>query len=129
MNWGFSEDEYSRVRDWLVAALVLSPDVFSEAEMLENLRSNEWHLLTTENAACVLQLCEIDGERIANVLAIGGKIGGSLREIMKAHTVVCDFLRAQNFTQLVGEPRAEWAAILNRNGFRQKGSEYIKELN
>ncbi|MDE3821795.1 hypothetical protein I7F13_05035 [Sinorhizobium meliloti] len=128
MRIGFTESEYARVRDWLVAAIDTNPDVISEGTLLEKLRFNEWQLLTTENAACVLQLCEHEGEKIANVILLGGKRNGSLREIMGTHVVLCDFLRERKFTKLVGTPRKEWHQFLKKNGFKQQENEFIKEL-
>lgn len=120
MRIGFTESEYARVRDWLVAAIDTSPDVISESTLLEKLRFNEWQLLTTENAACVLQLCEHEGEKIANVILLGGKRNGSLREIMGTHVVLCDFLRERKFTKLVGTPRKEWHQFLKRMASNNK---------
>lgn len=128
MNLGFTEEEYARVRNWLMSAILISDGQFDEAEMLERLRAKDWHLITTEHAACVLELCEIDGEQIANILVIGGAIGASLREIMKAHFVLCAYLRTQNFTKLVGEPRQGWHRFLLKFGFEQHGKEFIKRL-
>ncbi len=128
MNLGFTEEEYFRVRDWLMSAILISDGQFDEAEMLERLRAKDWHLITTEHAACVLEFCEIDGERIANILVIGGEIGASLREIMKAHFVLCAYLRTQNFTKLVGQPRKEWHRFLLNYGFEQEQQEWIKRL-
>lgn len=125
---GFTEDKYARVRDWLLSALEIAPGPFDEAEMLERLRSNDWHLLTTENSACVLQTCIFQGEKIANVLVLGGKRNGSLREIMRAITILSDHLREQNFAKLVGTPRQEFHAFLLKNGFSKKEQELQKEL-
>jgi hypothetical protein len=127
---GFSEDNYLRVRFWLLSALEIAPGPFDEAEMLERLRSNDWHLLTTENSACVLQTCIFEGEKIANVLVIGGKRNGSLREIMRAHVILCDHLREQNFTKIMGTPRKEFRRFLIKNGFTeaQEKDELQKEL-
>ncbi|WP_276118286.1 hypothetical protein [Pararhizobium qamdonense] len=105
------------------------PDVFNEAELLLNLQTNEWHLLTTENAACVLQLGEFDDERFANVLLLGGKKNGSLREIMRAHLVFCDFCKTLGITKITGQPRKEFHRFLLRNGFKQKQEDFEKELN
>jgi len=128
MNVGFSESEYARVRDWLVSALVTAPGPFDEAEMLDKLRSGEWLLVTTPNAGCVLQFFEQDGEKAANVLVIGGKIGGSLREVMVAFQAVCVALRQMNFTYLCGTPRPEFHKYLIKNGFERAGKELIKRL-
>lgn len=128
IGFGFSEGEYSRVRDWLISAFEASPAVFDEAEMLDKLRSNEWHFLTTHNAACVLQIDEIDGERFANVLLLGGKKNGSLREIMDAHLVLCKVLQQNGFAYISGEPRKEFHAFLLKNGFEQKEKEFKKRL-
>lgn len=119
MNLGFSENEYERVRNWLLKALTYTPELFTEAEILANLRTNEWHLLTTENAACVLQLGEFNGERFANVLLLGGKKNGSLREIMRAHLVFVEFCKTLGITKIVGTPRKEFRRFLMKNGFTE----------
>lgn len=129
MRIGYTEDEYSRVRDWLLSALTIAPGPFDEVELIEKLRYGDWELITTENAACVIQFCEFDGERIANVLLIGGRIGGSLREIMTAYSVLCDYLSTQKFAKLCGTPRTEWHRFLLKYGFEQQGKEFIKRLN
>lgn len=128
MNIGFTEQEYSRVRNWILAAFKVAPAVFTEAEMLDKLRSNEWHLVTTEHAACVLQFFEEDGRKAANIIVIGGVQNGSLREIMQAHFVLCDALRNTDFSYIVGEPRKEWHRYLLKFGFEQHGKEFIKRL-
>lgn len=128
MNLGFTEEEYSRVRDWLMSALDAGPCAFDEAELLDKLRSGEWHLLTIENAACVLQLCEYEGERIAVVLLLGGRKGGSLKDIMRASLVLSDYLKKMKFTYIVGEPRKEFHAFLKKNGFEQEQKEFKKRL-
>lgn len=130
MNLGFSEEEYLRVRGWLMSALEYTPDLFTEAEILANLRSNEWHLLTTENAACVVQLGEFEGERFANVLLLGGKKNGSLREIMRAHVVFISFCERLGIKKIMGTPRKEFRRFLIKNGFTeaQEKDELQKEL-
>lgn len=128
-GFGFSDEEYSRVRGFLFSAFDASPCVFDEAEMLEKLRSGEWHLLTTEHAAAVLQFGEINGELFANVLLLGGKRGGSLREIMRANLVLCEVLQRNGFAYIVGEPRKEFHAFLLKNGFEQEQKEFKKRLN
>ncbi|MEB2843809.1 hypothetical protein [Endobacterium cereale] len=128
MNLGFSEEEYDRVRDWLMSAILISDGQFDEAEMLDRLRAKDWHLITTDHAACVLEFCEIDGERIANILVIGGEIGASLREIMIAYSLVCDALRAMKFSYISGQPRKEWHRFLLKYGFEKQKDELIKRL-
>lgn len=128
MTFGFTEEEYSRVRDWLMSAFYAGPCPFDEAELLEKLRSGEWHLLTIENAACVLQLCEYEGDRIAVVLLLGGRKNGSLRDIMRASLVLSDYLAKIGFNYIVGEPRKEFHKFLKRNGFEQKEKEFKKRL-
>lgn len=129
MNLGFTEEEYSRVRDWLLSAFEAGPCPFDEATLLANLRSGEWHLLTIENAACVLQLCEYEGDRIAVILLLGGRKNGSLKDIMRASLALCDYLKKMNFAYIVGEPRKEFHAFLKRNGFEQEQKEFRKRLN
>jgi hypothetical protein len=129
MRFGFSEAEYSRVRDWLISAIDANPGLITEAELIANLRSYEWHLLTSENAACVLQMCIYDGEQIANVLLIGGEKNKALREILACGEVFYDYLRAQNFTKLVGTARKGFHNILKKAGFKQEQEELQKELN
>ncbi|MDA5636547.1 MULTISPECIES: hypothetical protein [Agrobacterium] len=73
MQMGFTEEEYTRVRGWLLSAFERTPAVFNEAEMLEKLRKNEWHLVTADRSACVLELCKYEGEWIANVLLLAGE--------------------------------------------------------
>ncbi|AYD00915.1 hypothetical protein [Neorhizobium sp. NCHU2750] len=127
---GYSPERYARVRDWLLSAFKVAPAVFTEAEMIDKLQSGEWHLITTDNAACVLQFFEKDGEKAANILVIGGKIGAALREIMIAHFAVCDMLRHDNFSYIVGEPRKEWHRFLLKYGFERTGrkDQFIKRL-
>lgn len=128
MRIGFTEDEYQRVRDWLLSAIAHDPTKITEETLLEKLRSDEWKLVTTEHAASVLQLCTVDGEKIANVLLIGGEKNKSLREIMKAHLVVGYYLKALGYTKIVGQPRKEFNAVLQRNGFQKGQEELFKEL-
>lgn len=116
---GYSIEEYERVRSHLLRAFDASPAVFTEAEMLDKLRNGDWLLITTEHAACVLEFFEEDGEKGANILLIGGKIGGSLREIMAAMNAVCAALRQMDFDYICGCPRPEFAKYLKRNGFEQ----------
>lgn len=126
---GYSDEEYARVRPYLLAAFDASPAVFTEAEMLDKLRSGDWLLVTTDNAACVLEFFEEDGEKAANILLIGGKIGGSLREIMAAMEAVCSALRQMNFAYLCGSPRPEFAKYLLRKGFVEVRRELRLRLN
>ncbi|MCK3776218.1 hypothetical protein MZK49_05675 [Ensifer sesbaniae] len=120
INVGFSEEEYVRVRGWLLSALELSPDVFSEAELLGNLRSEKWHLITTEHAATVFEFYRIDGELNANVLLLGGEKGKALREILAAQKRFGEFLKSEGFTKIVGTPRKEFHKILKANGFEEQ---------
>lgn len=129
MKTGYSDEEYARIRPYLLAAFDASPAVFTEAEMLDKLRSGDWLLVTTDNAACVLEFFEEDGEKAANILLIGGKIGGSLREIMVAMEAVCSALRQMNFAYLCGSPRPEFAKYLLRKGFEKAGKELRLRLN
>lgn len=129
MNVGYSDAEYERVRDWLISALLIAPGPFDETEMRDKLRSGEWLLVTTPNAGCVLEFFETDGEKAANILVIGGKIGGSLREIMTACDAVCNALRQMNFAYICGTPRREFHKYLIKFGFEQAGKdEFIKRL-
>lgn len=123
MNVGYSDEEYERIRPYLLAAFDASPAVFTEAEMLEKLRSGEWLLITTDHAACVLEFFELDGEKAANILLIGGRIGGSLREIMTAMNAVCVALRQMDFAYICGSPRPEFAKYLLNRGFEKAGKE------
>lgn len=129
MKTGYSNEEYARIRPYLLAAFDASPAVFTEAEMLDKLRSGDWLLVTTDNAACVLEFFEQDGEKAANILLIGGKIGGSLREIMVAMEAVCSALRQMNFAYICGSPRPEFAKYLLRNGFEKAGKKLRLRLN
>ncbi len=124
MKTGYSDEEYARIRPYLLAAFDASPTVFNEAEMLEELRAGNWLLVTTENAACVMQFFEDEnGEKAANILLLGGKIGGSLREIMVAMEAVCSALRQMNFAYICGTPRPEFAKYLLGKGFEQARKE------
>lgn len=129
MRFGFSEEEYCRVRSWLIAAIDVNPGIIRESDLLTNLRSNEWHLLTSENAACVIQFCVCDSEKTANILLIGGEKNKSLREIMACAERLYEYLRTENFTRLTGTPRKEFHAFLKKNGFIEKQKELQKELN
>jgi hypothetical protein len=129
MRVGFDEDEYARVRGWLLSALEIAPGPFDEAELLRKLRADHWHLVTTDHAACVLELCRIDGELIANVLLLGGEKGKALREILTAQKRFCEFLKHEGFTKLVGTPRKEFHKILKAHGFEQEQKELVKRLN
>lgn len=130
MKTGYSDEEYARVRDWLLSALIKAPGPFDEAEMLDNLRSGQWLLVTTENGASVLEFfVDENGDNAANVLVVGGKIGGSLRELMALQEAVCDALRTLGFRYIMGEPRPEWHRILVRFGFERNGrKEFTKRL-
>ena len=97
--------------------------------MLDKLRSGDWLLVTTDNAACVLEFFEEGGEKAANILLIGGRIGGSLREIMVAMEAVCSALRQMNFAYLCGSPRPEFAKYLLNRGFEKAGKELRLRLN
>jgi hypothetical protein len=97
--------------------------------MIEKLRSGEWHLITTENSASVLEFCEIDGRKIGNVLVVGGRKNGSLRELMDVYEAVCHSLRSLGFSYLCGQPRKEWHRFLiAKHGFKKQNNELIKEL-
>lgn len=129
MNIGFSQKEYQRVREWLMTALEMTPDIFSEVELLEKLQSNEWILITTEHSACVLQTYEEGEQKNANVLLVGGKRGGSLRELMTVLTVVSDLLKRNGYSRIVGQPRKEWHKYLtSKHGFKEQQKEYYREL-
>ncbi|MCM2433217.1 hypothetical protein [Agrobacterium rosae] len=128
MQMGFSEQEYERVRAWLLSAFDASPAVFDEAEMLEKLRKNEWHLVTADRSACVLELCKYEDEWIANVLLLGGEKNNSLKEIMRCQITLCRFLKDQGFTKLVGQPRKEFHKLILKHGFEKKEEEFIKRL-
>lgn len=129
MKTGYSDEEYARVRDWLLSALIKAPGPFDEAEMLDNLRSGQWLLVTTENGASVLEFfVDENGDNAANVLVVGGKIGGSLRELMALQESVCDALQSMNFAYIVGQPRKEWHGFLPKFGFEQHGKDFIKRL-
>lgn len=130
MNLGFSTEEYERVRDWLIAAMQPDPSKISEDTLIEKLGDGEWTLITTEHAASVIQLCEYEDEKIANVLLIGGERNKALREIMVEYSALCDALKGLGYTKITGQPRKEFHALLKRNGF-QKGNEQeelVKEL-
>ncbi|WP_455918664.1 hypothetical protein [Ensifer canadensis] len=129
MNVEFTEEEYTRVRGWLLSALAIAPGPFDEAEMLANLRSGNWHLVTTEHVGCVLELCRIDGEMIANVLLLGGERGKALKEVIQAKEELCAFLGFMGFVKLVGTPRKEFYKVLKAQGFEQEQEELIKRLN
>ena len=129
MNLKFDEAEYARVRDWLLAAFAIAPAVFTEDEMIEKLRSNEWILLTTDNGAAVLQFFHDGEDWAANVIVVGGKIGGSLRELMALQEQVCDALRKMGFSYIQGEPRARWTRILLKSGWQQHERIFSKRLN
>lgn len=129
MRVGFDEDEYARVRGWLLSALEIAPGTFDEAELLHRLRTEQWHLITTDHVATVLELCRIDGELIANVLLLGGEKGKALRELIPALKELCEFLKHEGFTKLVGTPRKEFHKILKAHGFEQEQKELVKRLN
>ncbi|WP_234839266.1 hypothetical protein [Sinorhizobium medicae] len=127
-QFGFTEEEYTRVRGWLLSALEIAPGPFDEAELLVKLRAEVWHLVTADHAASVVELVRIDGELIGNVLLIGGEKGKALREIIPAQKQFCEFLRHEGFTKLVGTPRKEFHNILKAQGFEQEHKELVKRL-
>lgn len=128
MQMGFTEQEYARVRVWLLSAFERTPAVFDEDEMLEKLRNNEWHLVTGDHFSAVLELCKFEGEWIANILLLGGEKNKSLKEIMRSQIIFCRFLKDQGFTKLVGTPRREWHKLILKHGFEKQKEEFIKRL-
>ncbi|WP_037454273.1 hypothetical protein [Sinorhizobium fredii] len=127
-QFGFSEEEYARVRSWLLSAFN-DRCTFNESELLENLRSNFWLLVTTEHAASVIEIVDNDGELYANVLLLGGQKGKALREIIPAHETLCEFLKVEGFTKVLGTPRKELYRVLKINGFKEEQEKLIKRLN
>lgn len=126
---GYSDEEYERIRPYLLAAFDASPAVFTEAEMIEQLRSGNWLLVTTDNAACVLEFFEEDGEKAANVLLVGGKKNGSLRELMALLRSAETALKAMGFAYICGSPRPEFTKYLLKNkGFEEVGKEIRKRI-
>lgn len=124
MKTGYSDEEYARIRPYLLAAFEASPAVFSEAEMIEQLRSGNWLLVTTDNASCVLEFFEEDGEKAANVLLVGGKKNGSLRELMLLLRSTATALKKMRFSYICGSPRPEFSKyLLNNQGFEEAGKE------
>lgn len=127
MNMGFSEQEWARVRDWLMLALARNP-VMTEAEIVERLQREDWHLLSTEHAACIMELSIIDGEKVATVHLIGGEKNRALREIIVGYFAVCSWLRIEGFSRISGHPRKGFEALLKRLGFQKSEQELSKEL-
>lgn len=128
MGFGYTEEEFERVKPYLISALEKVPGIIDESQLFENIKAGHWHLLTAEKSAAVLEFIEIEGELIANVLVIGGEKNKSLKEIMKCYSTLAIVLREQGFSKIVGQPRKEWNKYLIKNGFCQKGNEFIKEL-
>lgn len=129
MNIGFTEAEYSRVRNWLLSAIAVDPSIIDEAILLDKLRVDEWHLVTTDHAAAVLQFYpDDDGKTVCKVLLIGGEKGKALREIMRAYQALSAFFQEHNFSKITGNPRQEWASILSKYKFEKNGKEYFREL-
>ena len=125
MNVGFSEEEYERVREWIVSAITLGPAYFTEEEMLGHLRSEKWHLITTPHSATVLEMYRDNGELIANALVMGGHKGKALREILPATKRLGEFLKTLGFVKLIGTPRKEFYRVLQANGFEKQEQEEL----
>lgn len=128
MQMGFSEEEYERVRAWLLSVFEREGAAFDEAEMLEMLRENKWYLVTGDRFAAVLELFKFEGEWIANILLLGGEKNNSLKEILRCQGVFCRFLKDQGFVKLVGTPRREWHKLILKHGFEKQEEEFIKRL-
>jgi hypothetical protein len=127
MNMGFTEQEWSRVRGWLLPALARNP-VMPEEEIVARLRDGDWHLLSTEHAAAILELSIFDGEKVATIHLIGGEKHKAMREIIVAYSAVCSWLRIEGFTRIAGHPRKGFEALLKRLGFQKSEQELFKEL-
>jgi hypothetical protein len=129
MRFGFSEDTYLNVRDWLLSGMKPNPAIISEGELLDNLRSFEWHLLVSDHFACVLQVFISEGNLIANILLIGGEKNKSLSEILDRAELLYEFLRDENFAKIVCQPRPGFHKILKMKGFKQTTKQdFEKEL-
>lgn len=130
MHVGYSADEYARVRGWINQTLFVVPGTFSEPELHAKLRCGEWMMITTDHSVSILEFFEIDGERAANVLIIGGQIGSSFRELMGVFETVCITLKSMGFAFICGTPRAEFHKyLIHKHGFERAGKdELIKRL-
>ncbi|MGE6781305.1 hypothetical protein ACQKGL_02145 [Ensifer adhaerens] len=126
---GEFRDEYSRVREWLLAALSTQLGGGDEGCLLRDLGSKRYQLCTSENAACVTELCEVDGVEVCLLLLVAGKQHDALDEVLgEGQETIEQWAKERGCKGLYGIGRPEWRRVLVPHGFKVVSMNYYKEF-
>jgi hypothetical protein len=124
--WGVTKEirpEFLRVKQWLDEALDYNGGDENIKGVWSRLLSGELLLLTSHNAAIVLEPVEHPQRKILNFFLAGG----DLEELMVMEAVVADYARSEGFDALSVFGRRGWLRQLE--GYKEKAVYMEKKLN
>jgi|GEM_PF-2319203 len=121
--------EFPRVREWLKSAMAYSTNPDNEEALINGIYSQKYHLWVSDNAACVVQVLELDGQKVCFLYLVGGKHGSAMNEILcDGQKQVEEWAKSQGCKGFYASARPEWERILKRYEFSVQSVNYYKEF-
>ncbi|GAA5657131.1 hypothetical protein Brsp06_03505 [Brucella sp. NBRC 13694] len=123
------DEEYPRVREWILNALPYSEQPYTEDNILIGLLERDYLLWTAPDAVCITSLTEWRNSKVCVFFLVGGTKGKAMRDIfVDGLPLVEQYARERACKYVLGIGRIGWKSILTKNGFTTEGNEYYKEV-
>jgi len=121
--------EYARVKDWLKTALHTQIGGGDENKLLSGLGTQRYQLWTSENAACVTELCKVDGVDVCLLYLVAGERGSALAEVLgDGQNTIEKWAKENGCKGFYGIGRPEWKRVLKPHDFKVASVNYYKEF-
>lgn len=120
--------EYPRVRDWLLKAIRRQLSGGDEVDLLEGLVERKYLLWTSENAAAVTQILNVDDVDVCHLYLVGGAKANALEEILNGADEVEEWAKSKGCKGFYGIGRPGWENALTPHGFKVQSINLYKEF-
>lgn len=120
--------EYPRVRQWLLKALKRQVSGGDETALLDGLQSRKYLLWTTEKAAAVTQVVNVDGNDVCLIYLAAGERAAAIQEILGNMEPIEEWAKTKGCKGLYGVGRQGWEKALAPHGFKVQSVNLYKEF-
>ena len=118
------DNEISRCRKWIEAAVEYSGGTLDFAEMVAGLHRGVLQLWPTPKGCIVTEIVVYPKKKVLNVF-LGG---GELEQILDMHGDVIAWAKAQGCSALTMSGRTGWKKPLKAHGWKAQHASYVKEF-
>jgi len=124
MNNENFENELSRCREWIEAALAYSGGTHDFIDIAEGIYKQTLQLWPTPRGCLVTEIVVYPQKRVLNIF-LGG---GEMDQILDMHSDVIEWAKLQGCSALTMSGRFGWKKPLKQHGWKALHASYVKEI-